>query len=136
AIVAPGVVTGLAVTGAVQVGGRLDVGALPGVTPRIGDRFTLVSNDGTDPIVGTFANAPEGALRSMNGIVFRITYHGGDGNDLVATVETARAYAVGAGAGGLPIVNVYAVDGRLMTSFFAYAPNFRGGVRVATGDVN
>jgi hypothetical protein len=35
----------------------------------------------------------------------------------------------------LPLVNVYDAAGRLVTSFLAYAANFRGGVRVATADV-
>jgi len=135
AIDSPGVVTGLAVTGTVRVGGRLDLGAQPGVTVRSGDQFTLISNDGTDPIVGTFANVPEGAVRKLNGIEFRFTYRGGDGNDLVATVLSGPAFAVGAGAGGLPIVNVYAADGELVRSFLAYASGFQGGVRVAMADV-
>jgi len=47
-----------------------------------------------------------------------------------------RIYAVGADAGGGPQVNVYnASTGALITSFFAYAQAFTGGVRVAVGDV-
>jgi len=42
---------------------------------------------------------------------------------------------VGAGAGGLPIVNVYAADDQLVRTFLAYASGFRGGVRVAMADV-
>lgn len=36
---------------------------------------------------------------------------------------------------GGPIVNVYNEYGETVRSFFAYDPNFRGGVRVSTGDV-
>jgi len=43
--------------------------------------------------------------------------------------------AVGAGAGALPVVNVYDRDGGLMRSFLAYDSSFRGGVRVAVADV-
>ena len=43
---------------------------------------------------------------------------------------------VGAGLGGGPVVRVFDGAGRTLTGFFAYAPDFRGGVRVATGDVN
>jgi len=67
--------------------------------------------------------------------VFRFTYRGGDGNDLVATDMGGPVSAVGSGPGGPPNVNVYAGDGSLITSFLAYAPSLRGGVRVATGDV-
>ena len=57
-----------------------------GFQPLIGDSFTILKNDGTDAIVGTFLNAPEGAVfgGALN-TAFRITYHGGDGNDVVIT---------------------------------------------------
>jgi hypothetical protein len=44
---------------------------------------------------------------------------------------------VGAGAGGGPQVTIFnAVTGLALQSFFPYDPGFRGGVRVATGDIN
>jgi uncharacterized repeat protein (TIGR01451 family) len=43
----------------------------------------------------------------------------------------------GAGAGGGPHVKVFSGhDGSVIGSFYAYGANFRGGVRVAAGDVN
>jgi hypothetical protein len=42
----------------------------------------------------------------------------------------------GAGRGGGPHVRVFRSDGTPLGGFFAYPPNFGGGVRVATGDVN
>jgi uncharacterized protein YkwD len=43
----------------------------------------------------------------------------------------------GAGAGGGPHVKVFSgATGAVLQSFFAYAPNFAGGVNVAAGDVN
>ncbi|MCS6852108.1 MAG: VCBS repeat-containing protein [Gemmataceae bacterium] len=49
-----------------------------------------------------------------------------------------RPYAVGADAGAPPWVRVFSpnVPGQLMYEFFAYDANFRGGVRVAGGDVD
>jgi hypothetical protein len=44
-------------------------------------------------------------------------------------------FAVGADAGASPHVRVLNLDGSERFSFFAYATNFTGGVRVATGDV-
>jgi len=44
---------------------------------------------------------------------------------------------VGAGAGGGPFVRIFSGEGRLLSGgFFAYDPRFRGGVRVAVGDVD
>lgn len=44
---------------------------------------------------------------------------------------------VGAGAGGGPSVKIFRGTGEAMgLGFFAYAPKFRGGVRVAVGDVD
>jgi hypothetical protein len=53
----------------------------------------------------------------------------------VPAAATPRMFATGAGEGGGPQVNVYNDTGFLVRSFFAYDPGFRGGVRVATGDV-
>src|SRR5262249_55871999 len=44
--------------------------------------------------------------------------------------------AVGADAGGTPQVQVFNLDGTIRFSFLAYDKGFRGGVRVATGDVD
>ena len=57
-----------------------------GFRPASGDSFTILKNDGTDAINGTFLNAPEGAVfgGALNS-AFRITYRGGDGNDIVIT---------------------------------------------------
>jgi hypothetical protein len=134
-VFATGSATSIAVTGTVQVGGRLDPFAVPGYQARPGDQFTVISNDGTDPVVGTFTDAPEGSFVGLDRGQFRITYHGGDGNDVVISALPAPGFAVGAGAGGMPQVNVYTAAGELIGSFLAYGSAFRGGVRVATADV-
>jgi hypothetical protein len=46
------------------------------------------------------------------------------------------AIVTGAGPGGGPDVEVTTGDGARLAGFFAYAPAFVGGVRVATGDLN
>ncbi|HVF30239.1 MAG TPA: VCBS repeat-containing protein [Pyrinomonadaceae bacterium] len=77
----------LNVTGTVNLAGAR-LGPLPwnGFRPANGESFTIVRNDGTDAVVGTFANAPEGSIFAgpLN-TAFRITYQGGDGNDIVVT---------------------------------------------------
>lgn len=50
----------------------------------------------------------------------------GDGNDEIIT---------GAGGGGRPRVKVFKLDGTVVANFLAYAPDFPGGVDVASGDV-
>lgn len=56
-------------------------------TPAPGTVLTIVDNDGADPVVGTFNGRPEGQIFTAAGRSFRISYVGGDGNDitLVAT---------------------------------------------------
>jgi hypothetical protein len=58
--------------------------------------------------------------------------------DIGAVQVSIRSFrAVGAAAGGLPEVKMFdAQTGALVFDFLAYRPSFRGGVRVAVGDVN
>lgn len=126
----------LVVHGTVRLGGALAFSLTPFVSPGYGGSIAIIDNDGTDPIVATFADLPEGAIVTNAPVVLRVTYHGGDGNDVALVADQAPLTAVGAGAGGLPIVNVYNADGRLRRSFLAYDAAFRGGVHVAVADVN
>jgi RHS repeat-associated protein len=79
----------LSVAGAVDLTGA--VLALSGShSPAIGEQFTIVNNLGTDPVIGTFAGLPEGAVISNflgSGRTAVISYEGGDGNDVVLTVD-------------------------------------------------
>ena len=75
----------LAATGSVSLGGAaLSVGL--GFGPRFADRFTILENNGTDPVVGRFAGLPQGALFTIDGTTLRIDYFGGDGNDVVLSI--------------------------------------------------
>ncbi|HMF11147.1 MAG TPA: autotransporter-associated beta strand repeat-containing protein, partial [Gemmataceae bacterium] len=74
----------LSVTGKVNLAGAtLNVNL--GFTPAIGNAFTLIENDGTDAVVGTFAGLSEGATLVLGGMTFQISYKGGTGNDVVLT---------------------------------------------------
>ncbi len=129
----------LDVLGGVSLGGVLTLRPATGFAPAPGGRVTLIDNQGTGPVQGTFAGRPEGSVVGQFGdVVLRITYRGGDGNDVelyAAPTSSLPQFAVGAGAGGGPQVNVYDATGALVRSFNAYDPAFTGGVRVATGDV-
>ena len=72
----------LNVTGTVNVTGATLSGT-SGFTPPTGSTFTIINNDGTDAITGTFAGLPEGATVVLSGQAFSISYVGGSGNDIV-----------------------------------------------------
>ncbi|MCB9283533.1 MAG: HYR domain-containing protein [Lewinellaceae bacterium] len=60
-------------------------------TPALGQTFTIVVNDNTDAIAGTFTGLPEGATIANflgGSLAATITYVGGTGNDVVLTVIT------------------------------------------------
>jgi autotransporter-associated beta strand protein len=74
--------------------------------PARGAAFTIVRvNAIVANNAGTFQDLPEGATFSVDGQKFRITYRGGDGNDIVLTAEedppvTATTYFLSEGATG------------------------------------
>jgi fibronectin-binding autotransporter adhesin len=71
----------LSVTGAIVLSNAtLQVTAMP--TVPAGTTFTLIANDGTDAINGTFAGLPENSLITVGAQDFRIHYTGGTGNDV------------------------------------------------------
>jgi len=68
----------------------LDVQLYSGYNMKAGDTFEIINNKSGTSVDGQFNNLPEGATFSgPNGSVFKITYKGGDGNDVVLTVMTA-----------------------------------------------
>jgi fibronectin-binding autotransporter adhesin len=50
----------------------------------LSNQFVIINNDGADPTIA-FSSRPEGSTISAGGESFRITYAGGDGNDVVLT---------------------------------------------------
>ncbi len=67
----------------------------PGFVPDPFARVQVIGNDGTDPVGGTFAGLPEGAVvQTFDTRVLHITYRGGDGND-VELYATPAPGAVG-----------------------------------------
>ncbi len=88
----------LKVTGTVSIAGsdlNLETGFFE---PVSGQSFTIIDNDGTDPVVGIFNGFPQGstvyrrtAFVNSIGVVMNyvISYTGGTGNDVVLTVVAA-----------------------------------------------
>ncbi|MCI0702618.1 MAG: hypothetical protein L0241_16160 [Planctomycetia bacterium] len=80
----------LDVTGTVDLSGTtLIVNATTGVAN--GTTVTIINNDSTDSVIGTFAGLAQGAtVTATNGQQFQISYTGGsDGNDVTLTAITA-----------------------------------------------
>lgn len=63
----------------------LSASMLPGFASSVGSKYQIITNDGTDAVVGTFNGLAEGATLTINGQAFTITYKGGTGNDVVLT---------------------------------------------------
>jgi len=98
------------------------------------DEIIVGSGSGSNPMVwlfdggGTFISSFEAYAATYNkGIYVEAGDLDGDGSDEIVT---------GTDYGGGPHVRVFKADGSVVSSFFAYDPNFRGGVRVAVADLD
>lgn len=75
------------VTGTVNLtGGTLSVVRYDNMVPRLNNSFTIIKNDGSDAVTGTFTGLAQGATVTADGITYTVSYTGGDGNDVVLTV--------------------------------------------------
>jgi autotransporter-associated beta strand protein len=89
----------LQVTGGVILNGATLELSAPNDAPFNGP-FVIVKNDGMNGVSGTFAGLPEGAIVfPANGRALRISYAGGDGNDIVLT-PAVPSYYLSEGATG------------------------------------
>ncbi|MFC4319675.1 cadherin-like domain-containing protein, partial [Rhizobium alvei] len=75
----------IVVTGSVTLSGTLDVSFLNAYLPTVGDSFTIIDNQGSDAVTGTFSGLTDGAYFSVGGTYFQIDYDGGTSNDVVLT---------------------------------------------------
>ena len=116
----------VAPTGWVRIvaGARLSVAM--DFTPAAGDVFTIVENDGMEPVAGEFEMLPNGATLAVNGRHLRVNY----GNDVTLTVlPETPAVAANASAGvafGGSIHDTATITGGLSptgtVTFRAYGP--------------
>ena len=79
-----------------QAGGTITLGSATlnatlgtGFTPTAGEQFTIIDNTGTAAITGTFAGLAEGAILTLSGQQFSITYKGGTGSNSVVLTTLA-----------------------------------------------
>ncbi|MFF4785978.1 autotransporter [Streptomyces griseorubiginosus] len=80
----------LKVSGAVRLAGDLDLAAA-GTRPA--RTVTVLDHQGGARTMGTFKGLKEGTRLQLADTTYRITYRGGDGNDVVLTTDTASATA-------------------------------------------
>src|SRR5262249_24265971 len=69
--------------------------------PAAGNEFIIIKNNGTQAINGTFAGLPEGTPFSNflgSGLTARLTYKGGDGNDVAVVVDGPETFTSTGGA--------------------------------------
>src|SRR5262249_54471441 len=77
----------LVVTGTITLGGTLDLTLL---SDFAGNSFTIIKTESLGPVIGQFDGLPEGAILTLEGRPFRITYKGGaDGRDVVLNAVTS-----------------------------------------------
>ncbi|KJK36258.1 autotransporter [Streptomyces variegatus] len=75
----------LTATGRVRLAGALDASAVSGTAREI----TVLDHKGQARTSGTFTGLKEGARLKPAGTTYRISYRGGDGNDVVLTPDRA-----------------------------------------------
>jgi hypothetical protein len=73
--------------GTVTLAGGLSVVASPGLPTN--STFVIIDNDGTDPVAGTFIGLANNAMFFQSGYTWRISYVGGDGNNVTLTIIAA-----------------------------------------------
>lgn len=80
------------VTGTVNLtNGTLSVLKFNNFVPTAGQVYQIIANDAADAVTGAFTNLAEGATLTVDGVVYRVSYVGGDGNDVTLTVVSVPA---------------------------------------------
>ncbi len=132
----------LNVNGTVSLGGsQLQLAITFPSTSRA--QFVIINNDGSDPVSGTFAGLPEGSIVTGAGRQWRLSYHGGTGNDVTLTQilpppptpQATQVTVTVSYPNGRPFLTVRNKStGAVLWSAFPYGPSFTGLVRTAVGD--
>jgi autotransporter-associated beta strand protein len=75
----------LTVAGTVTLAGALDLIAEPGLSDGT---YTILNKTSAGAVTGIFTGKPEGSVFTAGGYDWQISYTGGDGNDVVITLQT------------------------------------------------
>jgi autotransporter-associated beta strand protein len=125
----------LAVVGTVTLAGTTLAVTRTGAPAAAGQTFTLIANDGTDAVTGTFAGLPEGSVVTVGGQALRLSYTGGTGNDV--TLTPVVPMVAGGSADGNVSVFTAGANGQFGTpTAVPIFSNSSASVRATTGDVN
>jgi hypothetical protein len=90
-------------TGTASLGGATLAGSIgAGFSPLTGATFRIIDNVTANPISGTFAGLPENAYLRFSNTDLRISYVGGDGNDVVVTVIAPPTVTIAIGGSFCP----------------------------------
>src|SRR5262249_51153021 len=60
-----------------------------GYNAVVQSEYQIISNDGSDGVLGTFGGLPERSVLNTTNGAYQVSYAGGDGNDVVLTLVTA-----------------------------------------------
>lgn len=110
------------VTGTVELAGLLEISLLNNFKPAVGDRFTIINNDGSDVVNGTFDRLTENSTFVRDGVSYRVSYMGGDGNDVTLTVLASSLPGLPVtgflpnNIGVIPVLGLGALVGLIVTS--------------------
>jgi len=113
--------------------------------PTANDRFIIVNHLGPNPVSGIFAGLPEGTVFPSflgSGIDFRISYVGGDGNDVeIAPFQVPRPPILILGPDKNPgtpqrLKVLDGDSGEVLWQDAAYGDTYAGGTRVALADLD
>jgi hypothetical protein len=88
-----------------ELAGSLVLAILPDFAPTANTVYTLINKTSDGPSTGFFVGWPEGAVANVGGFPMRISYLGGDGNDVTLSYATnpppvVSAFSATAAAGG------------------------------------
>ncbi len=114
---------------------KLNPASVRVVTPPAHGTLTV------DPATGAITYTPAAGFAGTDSFTYTVTdFPGAESNPATVTVRVAPPAAppftvLAADAGGGPRVTVLNADGSVRANFFAFAPSFAGGVRLAVGDV-